>query len=124
MKATVKIGVGTTDDFFKRSLDRAKKLDRGQRLKPEMRITFEHPAELIRVMTGKRVELIHAIRRQPAAVSELALTLNRDRAAVDRDVKLLEGFGLLTTSFEDNPGHGRRKIVRSLAEKYELTATI
>lgn len=89
MKATVKIGVGTTDDFFERSVYRAKSLDRGQRLKPDMRITFEDPAELIRVMTGKRVELIHAIRRQPAAVSELALTLNRDRAAVDRDVKLL-----------------------------------
>ena len=89
MKTTVNIGVGTADDFFERSIDRAKKLDRDERLKPEMRITFEDPAELIRVMTGKRVELIHSIRRQPAAVSELALNLNRDRAAVDRDVKLL-----------------------------------
>ncbi len=124
MKTTINIGVGTADEFFKRSLDRAKKLDRGERLQPEMRITFEDPAELIRVMTGKRVELIHAIRRSPAAVSELALTLNRDRAAVDRDVKLLERLGLLATSFEDNPGHGRRKVVRSLAARYELTATI
>ena len=124
MKTAINIGVGTADEFFKRSLDRAKKLDRGERLQPEMRITFEDPSELIRVMTGKRVELIHAIRRSPGAVSELALTLNRDRAAVDRDVKLLERLGLLATSFEDNPGHGRRKVVRSLAERYELTATI
>jgi len=33
-------------------------------------------------------------------------------------------MGLLTLHDEVNPGHGRRKIVRPLAKKYELVATI
>jgi len=39
-------------------------------------------------------------------------------------VKILTTMGLLTLHDEANPGHGRRKIVQPLAEKYELVATI
>lgn len=124
MKATVKVGVGTVEEFFERSLDRARKLDRGERLTPEMRLTFEDPADLVRATTLKRVEIIHTVRKHSAAVSELARLLHRDRAAVDRDVKVLESLGLVKTDWETNPGHGRRKIVRPLAAKYELVATI
>ena len=76
-----KVLVGTADDFFKRSLARAQKLDRGEKLLPEMRITFEDPAELMRALTAKRVDLIAAIRKNPVGLSELAQMLNRDRAA-------------------------------------------
>ena len=124
MKATVKVGVGTVEEFFERSLSRARKLDGGERLTPEMRLTFEDPADLIRATTLKRVEIIHTVRKHSAAVSELAILLHRDRAAVDRDVKVLESLGLVKTDWETNPGHGRRKIVRPLAGKYELVATI
>ena len=124
MKATVKVGVGTVEEFFERSLNRARKLDRGERLTPEMRLTFEDPADLIRATTLKRVEIIHTVRKHSAAVSELARLLHRDRAAVDRDVKVLESLGLVKTDWETNPGHGRRKIVRPLAAKYELVATV
>lgn len=124
MKATVKVGVGTVEEFFERSLNRARKLDRGERLTPELRLTFEDPADLIRATTLKRVEIIHTVRKHSAAVSEIAILLHRDRAAVDRDVKLLESLGLVKTDWETNPGHGRRKIVRPLAGKYELVATI
>ena len=124
MKATVKVGVGTVEEFFERSLNRARKLDGGERLTPEMRLTFEDPADLIRATTLKRVEIIHTVRKHSAAVSELAILLHRDRAAVDRDVKVLESLGLVKTDWETNPGHGRRKIVRPLAGKYELVATI
>jgi len=124
MKAPVKVGVGTVDEFFERSLNRARKLDRAERLTPEMRLTFEDPADLIRATTPKRVEIIHTVRKHSAAVSEIARILHRDRAAVDRDVKVLESLGLVKTDWETNPGHGRRKIVRPLAGKYELIATI
>jgi predicted transcriptional regulator len=120
----VKVGTGTSEDFFKRAITRAKKMDRGERVAPEMRITFEDPAEFVRAMTAKRVEIILTIRKQSAAISEIAKILHRDRAAVDRDVKVLESLGLVTTKMETNPGHGRRKIVAPLAEKYELVATI
>ena len=118
------IGLGTATDFFKRSRARAKKLDRGEKLQPEMRLMFENPNDLIRAVTTERIRVLLAVRRKPAAVSELAIFLNRDRSAVKRDVKILTSMGLLTFHEETNPGHGRRKIVQPLAEKYELVATI
>jgi predicted transcriptional regulator len=127
MKKTPKnfsVGTGTSETFFERSLTRARKLDRGEALPVEMRLTFEDPADLLRLLTAQRVRVLHAVRKQPAPVSDLARLLKRDRTAVRRDVKVLLSFGLVKTYEESNPGHGRRKIVRPLASKYELVATI
>jgi predicted transcriptional regulator len=127
MKAITKslnVSTGTTEDFFERSLKRARKLDRGERLAAEIRLTFEDPADLLRVLTAQRVRVIRAVRKKPAPVSDLAIVLKRDRTAVKRDVKILTSFGLLKIHEEANPGHGRRKIVQPLASKYELVATI
>jgi predicted transcriptional regulator len=110
--------------FFERRLARAQRLDRGEILLPEMRITFDDPEELMRALTVKRVDLMAAILKQPAGLSELAQTLNRNRAAVDRDVKVLASLGLLKTVWQVNLGHGRRKIIQSLASRYELVAVI
>ncbi|MBI2685567.1 MAG: hypothetical protein HYX27_04565 [Acidobacteria bacterium] len=96
-------------------------MDRGDRLTPEMRITFEDLAELIRAMTARRVEIIVAVRKQAAAVSDIAKLLHRDGAAVARDVKVLEALGLPTTTLEKN--RPRRAQDRT-ADKYELVATI
>ena len=103
---------------------RAQKLDRGEKLLPEMRLTFEDPADLLRVLTAQRVRVLDAVRRNPAPVSELAAVLKRDRTAVRRDVRVLTTFGLVNTHEETNPGHGRRKIVAPLASKCELVTTI
>ena len=127
MKATTKnlnVSTGTTEDFFERSLKRARRLDRGERLAAEIRLTFEDPTDLLRVLTAQRVRVIRAVRKKPAPVSDLAIVLKRDRTAVKRDVKILTSFGLLKIHEEANPGHGRRKIVQPLASKYELVAII
>ena len=49
----MKIALGTSDDFFKRSLDRARKLDRGEPIEEEMRLTFEDPAEMQRYLDAQ-----------------------------------------------------------------------
>ena len=55
MKKTHKIiGIGTAEEFFKRSRARAKKIDRGEKIQPEMRLMFEDPADLIRAVTTER----------------------------------------------------------------------
>src|SRR5580658_1139594 len=107
----VSVSTGTADAFFKRSLDRARKLDRGEKLPTELRLTFEDPADLLRALTAQRVRVLRAVRRKPAPVSDLAIVLKRDRTAVKRDVKILTSLGLLISREETNPGHGRRKIV-------------
>jgi predicted transcriptional regulator len=120
----VTVSSGSVETFMGRSLERARKIDRGERLAPEITRTFEDPADLMRVLSAERVRLIRAIRAKPAPVSELAATLRRDRKAVKRDVSLLESFGLVNAREEVNPGHGRRRIIEPLAAKYQLVATI
>jgi len=120
----LKVSAGTTDAFFERSLNRARNLDRAKYLPAEMRLTFEDPADLLRALTTQRVRVLHAVRKKPAPVSDLAIVLKRDRTAVKRDVKILTSLGLVKIHEETNPGHGRRKIVKPLASKYELVATI
>jgi predicted transcriptional regulator len=118
---TLKVGIGSVDEHFKRSITRAKKLDRGEKVPAEWRITFEDPAEFLRAITAERIRIIQAVRTTPVDVTTLAAKLKRDRAAVNRDVKILTSLGLLTTDEESNPGHGLRKIIRPLASKYEFT---
>jgi predicted transcriptional regulator len=120
----VTVSSGSVEAFIGRSLERARRLDRGERLAPEITMTFEDPADLVRVLSAERVRVIHALREKPAPVSELAATLRRDRKAVKRDVTLLESFGLVNAREEINPGHGRRRIIEPLAAKYQLVATI
>jgi predicted transcriptional regulator len=127
MKRTPKslnVTTGTTEAFFERSLARARKLDRGEKLPAEMRLTFQDPADLLRALTAQRVRVLYAVRKKPAPVSDLAVVLKRDRTAVKRDVKILASLGLVKIHEETNPGHGRRKMVEPLASKYELVATI
>jgi predicted transcriptional regulator len=124
VKSVIRVGAGTADAFFRRSAARAQELDRGVKLLPEMRLTFEDPVDLLQVLTEQRILVLDAVRRNPAPVSELAAVLKRDRTAVRRDVRILTTFGLVKIHEETNPGHGRRKIVAPLASKCELVTTI
>ncbi len=123
-RVEVTVGTSTSEDFFKRSLERARKLDRGEKLPAEIRLTFEDPADLMRVLSEQRIRVLRTVRVKPSPVSDLAVTLKRDRKAVSRDVKILESFGLVRTQVQPNPGHGLMKIVEPLAARYQLVATI
>jgi predicted transcriptional regulator len=118
------VSSGSVEAFIGRSLERARRMDRGERLPSEITMTFENPADLVRVLSVERVRVIHAVRKKPAPVSELAATLRRDRKAVKRDVSVLQSFGLVNAREEVNPGHGRRRIIEPRAGKYQLVATI
>jgi predicted transcriptional regulator len=123
----VKVTTGTVDGFFKRSLERARKLDRGEMLPAEIRLTFEDPADLVRALSVQRVRVLYTVRLEstkPTPISGLATILKRDRKAVSRDVKVLESLGLVKTHNKSNPGHGMMKVVEPLAKKYHLVATI
>ena len=120
----VTVSAGSVEAYIGRSLDRARRMDRGERLPSQIIMTFEDPADLARVLSAERVRVIRAVREKPAPVSELAVTLRRDRKAVKRDVSLLESFGLIHAREEINPGHGRRRIIEPRAAKYQLVATI
>src|ERR1017187_590146 len=125
MIKNVRLETGTVDEFFERSKVRAEKLDRIEKLPAEFRITFEDPADLLRVLAAQRLRVLYAIRKKTKPTfSGLATILKRDRRAVSRDVKLLEGLGLLRTRTEANPGHRAMTVVEALAEKYHLESTV
>jgi predicted transcriptional regulator len=123
-KAKVVLKTGSTDEFFGRLRDRAKRLDRGERLPSGITISFEDPMELLKVLTAERVRLLRSVKAGSQQVSALATGLKRDVRAVSRDVSVLEKAGLLRTSFVPNPGHGRLKLVEPVAQEYELVANL
>lgn len=123
-KTEVTLRVGSTEDFFGRLLERAKKLDNGDVLRPGITITFEDPEDLLDVLTSERVRLLRSVKGGSQQLSTLAASLKRDVRAVSRDVSLLERAGLLRTSYQSNPGHGRKKIVESVAQEYKLVANL
>ena len=120
----LKIHTDGFEGYAKRSLARAKKLSRGKKIRPEMSITFEDPLDMAEAITPERIRLCFAVRKEPLSVTALAAELGRDRRAVSRDVEILVKFGLINTRFETNPGHGRVRIVESVANRLELRVAI
>jgi predicted transcriptional regulator len=123
-KTKVNLRTGSTEDFFRRARERAKRLDSGEKLPAELTINFEDPAELLKILSSERVRLLRLVKGAPLRVSVLATGLRRDVRAVNRDVSLLEKAGLLRTRYEANPGHGRRKIVEPVAREFRLVANL
>ncbi|MBU1198686.1 MAG: ArsR family transcriptional regulator [Nanoarchaeota archaeon] len=71
------------------------------------------PDVLIQIFTKKRIELIKYINKyKPKSVQELANLTHRKKQAVDRDLKMLEGLGLLTMN------KNGRKATPSTEEKF------
>jgi hypothetical protein len=69
------------DGFSERSLERAKKMDRGERIEPSFGITFESPMQMFEVLTAARVRMVEVARTKPYSVTALAKKLKRGRSA-------------------------------------------
>lgn len=121
-KLTIK--TGTEEDFFKRGRELAKAADRGDRLPDERTISFEDPADVMKLITAARLALFRAVKEMPGSITEISERLHRDRSAVKRDVDALERAGLVTIANKVLPGHGRMKEVRATANRFSLLAEI
>ncbi len=118
------VGVESFDDLRNRSLARARLLDKGERIKPERRITFETAEDMLACLTPHRLRVIEAARQRPQSVTDLAASVSRNRSSVQRDITVLSKAGLLRLSKRSNPGHGRVQIVEAIAEHFTLTAVV
>jgi predicted transcriptional regulator len=119
----LKIHTDGFEGFKKRSLERAQKLDRRERIAPSFGFTFESPEQMVEVLTVQRLRMVKVAQTKPYSVSALAKRLKRDPKSVRRDVAKLEQYGIVRTREEINPGHGRVKIVEPVAKRFELRAT-
>lgn len=121
-KLTIK--TGTEKDFFQRGRQLARAADRSQALPDEKTISFEDPAEVVKLITAARLALFRTIKEMPGSITQISERLHRDRSAVKRDVDELVRAGLVTVSEKVLPGHGRMKEVRVTAQRVSLMAEV
>lgn len=112
------------DGFFARAKDAARRADRSQRFEGTVTLSFEDPQRMFTVLSEARRRLMQEVMHEPKTINELTQRLHRNRSAITKDVGLLEKIGLLVTQRQANPGHGIQKLVRSIAPKIEMVATL
>lgn len=116
-----------TDDvagFFSRAKDAAQRADRGEAFEGTVTLSFEDPQRMFTVLSEARRRLMLEVMHESKTINELSHRLRRNRSAVTKDVGLLEKMGLIVSQRRTNPGHGIEKVVRSVAPKIELVATL
>ena len=96
MKRGIEIHVeGDAGAAGARFVDAWRRAVRGEQV-DEHHVSFESWEGLSRVLTGKRLELLRHVRRQPASsIAALARALGRDYKRVHEDVETLAASGLL-----------------------------
>lgn len=122
MNRTVKLE--RFEQMRKRKLARARLLDQGVPMEPEAQIAFERVEDLAACLTPHRVRIIEAARHEALSITELAARVERNRTAVQRDLKLLSQYGLVEMTKRTNPGHGVVQLVRTVANRFTVTAQV
>ena len=61
---------------------------------------------------------------EPKTITQLTAKLHRERSAIAKDIGLLEKLGLLVSQKRSNPGHDAEKLVRAVAPKIEMIASL
>lgn len=118
------IRTGDVAGFFERARDAARRADEGGKFEGTVTLSFEDPQRMFTVLSDARRRLMAEIMREPKTISELSSRLHRNRSAITKDVSLLESVGLVVSQRQVNPGHGIQKIVRSVASRIEMVATL
>jgi len=112
------------DGFFKRAKDAARRADQGQSFEGMVTVSFEDPQRMFTVLSEARRRLMSEVMHEPKSINELTIRLHRNRSAITKDVGMLEKMGLIVSSRRTNPGHGIQKMVRSIAPRIEMVATL
>ena len=87
-------------------------------------LSFEDPQHMFTMLSYARRRLMLEVIHEPKTINELSKRLHRNRSTVTKDVRLLERAGLLVSQRQADPGHGIQKVVRSVAPKIEMVATL
>ncbi len=69
-KVTIK--TGSEQEFFARGRRLAQAADRGETLPDEHIVSFEDPADLMRLLTSRRLELFRAVKDMPGSITQIS----------------------------------------------------
>ena len=93
--------------FHKETLEELESLKKGEEF-PSKKV-FEDPAELAKIFTEKRQELIREVKNNPPeSISQLAENLDRGKSEVHSDLKLLEKHGIM---FFEKDGNAKKPYI-------------
>ena len=120
----VTLKVGSEQEFFRRGKELARLADAGQPIPEERTVSFEDPADLLRLLTASRLDVFRSVKSEPGSITVIAERLHRDRSAVKRDVDQLAQVGLVTVETKTLPGHGLMKEIRAAAGVFRLEAMV
>ena len=121
---SVIVKTATEEEFFERGRLLARLADAAEPIPEEHTVSFEEPADLLRLLTAAHLAVFRAVRDEPASITDLARRLHRDRSAVKRDVDRLARAGMVAIEDKVLPGRGRMKEVRSVTKSYRLKAVL
>ncbi len=99
----IKIGIKDVKTALKEFAEKAEAIERGEKVKKETGVYFTSFEAFRKILTPKRLELLHVIRaKKPSSINELARMAKRDVKNVADDVKYLEQIGLIEKKETDN----------------------
>ena len=120
----VTLKAGNEQEFFRRGKVLARLADAGQPIPEERTVSFEDPADLLRLLTASRLDVFRSVKGEPGSITDIAGRLHRDRSAVKRDVDQLAQVGLVTIETKTLPGHGQMKEITAAAGIFRLEAMV
>jgi len=99
----IKIGIKDLKTALEDFVKTGEAIERGEKVKKETGVYFTSFEAFRKVLTPKRLELLHTIKtRKPSSIHELARMAKRDVKNVADDVKYLERIGLIEKKETDN----------------------
>lgn len=116
----VPIKTGSDADFFKRGVLISRALDASKPAPSKLILTFEDPSDLIKLISGARLNLFRAIKKEPGSITALAKRLKRNRSTVKRDIDAMQAAGMVIVTEKVHPGLRRIKVVCAVVEQVTL----
>ncbi|MEW5745394.1 MAG: hypothetical protein AB1805_08170 [Nitrospirota bacterium] len=99
----IKIGIKDLKTALNEFAEKAKAIERGEKVKKETGLYFTSFEAFRKALTPKRLELLHIIKtRKPSSINELARMAKRDVKNIADDVNYLERIGLIEKKATDH----------------------
>jgi predicted transcriptional regulator len=103
----IKLGIRSLDAAFGEWAETFEKVRKGKKVEKRRGVYFTSLEAMRKVLTGKRLELLHVIKKQqPDSVYELSKIVKRDIKNVNGDLELLKNIGLVSIT-KARQGRGR-----------------
>ena len=117
----IRVVVRPMEEDLEEIVDALKRVERGEEFHEE-KIVVENLDVLRKILTPERLRILQVIRSEkPKSIHELAKLLDRDRAAVVRDLEYLQQLGLV--EFEEER-RGKRRSRKPVVPYDEIEVSI